>query len=102
MDVAEWVHNVSSRRDPFLVDIEFWPDIASHRRMRLSNPRRLLDDGIENGRFRLPDIEGYARQLSGKRRHSVLGVELQMEAEQRPNFGRRLVPPLRMTPEKGY
>lgn len=77
MDVAERVYNVSSCRDPFLVNVEFWPNIASHRRVRLSNACRLFDDGIKNGRFRFPDIEGYARQLSGKRRHSCgLWVEL--------------------------
>ena len=103
MDIAERVNNVSACRDPFLVNVEFWPDIASHRRVRLRNPRRLSDDGIKNGRFRLPDIEGYARQLSGKRGHSCrLWAELQMEAEQRPNFGRCLVVPFRMTPEEGY
>jgi hypothetical protein len=69
MDVAEWVYNVSSRRYPFLVNVEFWPEIAAHRRMRLGNARRFLDDGVKNRRFRLPDIEGYARQLSGQRRH---------------------------------
>lgn len=103
MDVAKRVYDVCSRWDPFLVNIEFWSKIPPHRRMRLSDPRRFLNNGIQDGRFRFPSFEGYARQLSGKERRScVLGIELQMEVEQRPNFRRRLVAPFGMSTEERY